>query len=212
MRAISVIKIFQSFPVIITAICLAIGAICPVYAEVYCYQNDGGVTYYTNVPGPGRTRVRIPLIREKSRHTRVNPALSGRCQEAYAPAIAFASRYFAVDPNVVRAVIKAESNYNARAVSNKGAMGLMQLMPGTAKEMGVDDPFNPEANIHGGVRYLSQLLGSLNGDLPLALAAYNAGPARVFTQNRIPPIPETQNYVTRVIRYYKEFNDYKVKK
>jgi soluble lytic murein transglycosylase-like protein len=198
-------KIFKAFEIIITAIFLILGAVDPACAEVYCYQNDGGVNYYTNVPGPGRTKFRIPLIREKRHQARVNPAVSGK-REAYDPVITSASRHFAVDPDIVRAVIKAESNYNPRAVSPKGAMGLMQLMPGTAREMGVDDPFNPEANIHGGVRYLSRLLGSLNGDLPLALAAYNAGPARVFAENKIPTIPETQNYVMRVIRYYKEFN------
>ena len=169
-------------------------------AEIYCFRDNGGVNYYTNVPGPGRTKVRLPLIGEKRHKAKLNP---DRGDETYEPVISSASRYFVVDADIVRAVIKAESNYNPRAVSPKGAMGLMQLMPDTAREMGVADLFDPEANIHGGVKYLSQLLGLLNGDLPLVLAAYNAGPLRVVGKNRIPPIPETRNYVERVLKYYK---------
>jgi len=166
---------------------------------VYCFQDNGGAKYYTNAPGPGRTKVRLPLGGGKGNKVKFNP---GRQNETYEPAISYASQIFSVDSDIVRAVIKAESNYNPRAVSPKGAMGLMQLMPGTAREMGVADPFDPEANIHGGVRYLSQLLELLNGDIPLVLAAYNAGPLRVVGKNRIPQIPETRNYVEKVLKYY----------
>jgi soluble lytic murein transglycosylase-like protein len=130
--------------------------------------------------------------------------------EVYEPMIITASQRYSVDPNLVRAVIKAESNFNHRAVSPKGAMGLMQLMPETAQKMAVANPFNPEENIHGGVRYLSELLQLLDRNLPLALAAYNAGPERVIGRNEIPSIEETRNYVQRVIMYYKNLNrDYK---
>ena len=130
---------------------------------------------------------------------------SSSAMEAYESIIASAGQRFTIDPDLVRAVIKAESNFNPRAVSPKGALGLMQLMPFTAKEMSVANPFDPEENIHGGVRYLSELLQLLNRNLPLALAAYNAGPERVIGRNEIPSIEETRNYVQRVMTYYKDF-------
>ena len=126
-------------------------------------------------------------------------------QLEYDEAILSACEHFAVDPHLVRAVIKAESNFDHGARSPKGAIGLMQLMPNTAREMGVSDPLNPVENIFGGVGYLSQLLNSLNGDLPLALAAYNAGPQRVMNYNGIPPFRETRNYIERVLDYYEHF-------
>jgi len=120
----------------------------------------------------------------------------------YGKAIKSACRRYTVDPALVRAVIMAESNFNPAAVSPKGAMGLMQLMPDTAREMGVSNPFDPVENIHGGVGYLSRLLKSLNGDLFLALAAYNAGPERVKSYKGIPPFQETWLYIKRVLDYY----------
>ena len=192
-------KIFRSLWILFLVILLALWGGSVSAAGIYCFRDNGGVNYYTNVPGPGRTKVRLPLIGEKRHKAKLNP---DHGDETYEPVISSASRHFVVDADIVRAVIRAESNYNARAVSPKGAMGLMQLMPDTAREMGVADPFDPEANIHGGVKYLSQLLVLLNGELPLALAAYNAGPSRVVGKNRIPPIPETRNYVERVLKYY----------
>ncbi len=171
-------------------------------ADVYYFIGEDGSVYYTNMPGPGRIKVRplhLGRIRHKMKNNNWNAA--GR-SETLEPIIATASRDYSVDPNIVRAVIKVESNYNERAVSPKGALGLMQLMPSTAREMGVTDAFDPSQNINGGVRYLSELLGIFGGDLPLALAAYNAGPARVLGTNRIPAIPETRSYVERVLGLY----------
>jgi len=179
-------------------------------ADIYAFRGDGGVVYYTNVPGKGRFKVRLPLREEKEKarvkKQKTVQAASDHQKLTYESTIAAAGEIFAVDPDLIRAVIKAESNFNPSAVSHKGAAGLMQLMPGTAEELGVADPFDPVENIHGGTRYLSQLLDALNGSLPLALAAYNAGPLRVIGTNRIPPIPETRDYVARVLRYYKKFN------
>jgi len=115
------------------------------------------------------------------------------------------SKKYGVDPNLVTSIIKAESNFNPNAVSKKGASGLMQLMPQTAKMLGVTNIFEPKENIEGGIRYFKSLLDEFNQNLPLALAAYNAGPDVVKKINDVPPIDETKNYVEKVLRYYKKF-------
>lgn len=112
-----------------------------------------------------------------------------------------ATRY-EVEPEIVKAIIMAESSYNPFAVSERGAIGLMQLMPETAAEMGVTDSFDPHHNIHGGVRYFRFLLNQFDGDLKLALAAYNAGITRVREYDGIPPFRATEYYVRRVLSYY----------
>jgi soluble lytic murein transglycosylase-like protein len=107
-----------------------------------------------------------------------------------------------VDPNLVRAVVKVESNFNPNAVSRKGAMGLMQLMPATARQLKVKNPFDPEQNVDAGVRHLKQLLESYGGDVKLSLAAYNAGATAVARSSGVPHYAETQNYVRRIINLY----------
>jgi len=107
-----------------------------------------------------------------------------------------------IDWKLVAALIRVESNFNPRAVSPKGAQGLMQLMPGTQKDLGVQDPFSPEENIRGGVAYLKWLLDTFQGDLELTLAAYNAGVNRVQNLQAVPPIPETRAYVARILALY----------
>jgi soluble lytic murein transglycosylase-like protein len=107
-----------------------------------------------------------------------------------------------VDPNLVRAVVKVESNFNPNAVSRKGAMGLMQLMPGTARELAVTDPFDPQQNVDAGVRHLRGLLDSFDGDVSRSLAAYNAGATAVNRHKGIPPYAETQDYVRRITKLY----------
>ena len=113
-----------------------------------------------------------------------------------------ASATFHLDPDLVNSVIHAESGFNAHAVSPKGARGLMQLMPGTANQLGVNDVFDPEANVTGGSRYLRELLERYNFDLVKALAAYNAGPDRVEQYQGVPPFRETRAYVARIVHEY----------
>ena len=112
------------------------------------------------------------------------------------------ARQYGVDEDLVWAVIRQESGFNAGAVSPKGAMGLMQLMPGTAAQLGVNDPFDAEQNVAGGVKYLEQCLNQFNQDVPLALAAYNAGPGNVVKYQGCPPFAETRNYVASILAAY----------
>jgi len=131
----------------------------------------------------------------------------GRPQTDLADVVNAASGRYRLDPDLVNSVIKAESGFNVRAVSPKGAQGLMQLMPGTASKLGVPNVFDPQANVEGGTRYLRELLERYNFDLVKALAAYNAGPERVEQFGGVPPFYETRAYVARVVR---DFNKKKV--
>jgi soluble lytic murein transglycosylase-like protein len=149
----------------------------------------------------------VVTIREtiqKEKRT-ASPALSSQELEdsvsTYDHWIKAACRKYSLDPALVKAVIHAESQFDPEAISPKGAIGLMQLHPITARELGVKDPFNPKYNIDGGVRYLRDLLKNFEGDQHLALAAYNAGPARVHRHKGVPPFRDTHNYLARVFRY-----------
>lgn len=166
-------------------------------ADIYKYVDKDGVIHFSNVPTNGDWKL---IIKEK----RVQFNL-GQDFEKYGAEIWKASQRHSVDYNLVKAVIKAESNFNPQATSRAGARGLMQLMPQTANLLGVNNSFHPEENIDGGVRYLRYLLNLFNDNLSLALAAYNAGEKAVFRYRGIPPYQETQTYVQRVLQYFQKY-------
>lgn len=166
---------------------------------IYRYVDDNGVIYFTNVP----TSPRFQKIALAPLPTFT--VLSRLSESPYDVYIYKAAEMHGIDHRLIRAVIKAESNYDPRAVSPKGAMGLMQLMPQTAREMGVTNPFDPMENIFGGTRYLKEMLRRFDNKLLLALAAYNAGPQTVEAYGDIPPIPETNQYLRTVLRNYMQY-------
>jgi soluble lytic murein transglycosylase-like protein len=153
----------------------------------------------------------IPVVSTKSeppRSPEQSPlALVKKSERLYHPIILQAANRYQVDPAIVKAIIMAESSYNPKAVSKRGAKGLMQLMPKTAEEMGVEDIFNPEHNINGGVRYYKKLLKQFKGDIKLALAAYNAGMRTVKEHNGVPPYKSTRYYIKKVFEYYQHYKN-----
>ncbi len=166
----------------------------PLVADIYKYIDSNGVIHFTNVPVSSDY---IVYVKEKPQHSPVYYS-SGK----YDKMISKASREHGVDFSLLKAMIKVESNFNPKAVSRKGAKGLMQIMPCNYKKLNIKDPFNPWENIMGGTQYFKYLLNRFDGKLPLALAAYNAGPKTVEQYKKIPPYPETEKYVEKVMKYY----------
>jgi soluble lytic murein transglycosylase-like protein len=165
-------------------------------ADVYMYIDEDGTPCYTNYIPPS-PKYKLFIKERQPRKSR--PA------NRYDTLIKEASKKYEVDFPLLKAIMKVESNFNPKAVSRKGAMGLMQIMPGNFKSFGIKNPFDPRQNIMAGAWYFKRLLNRFNGKLHLALAAYNAGPDHVERLNSIPPISETENYVKKVIRYYNLF-------
>ena len=178
--------------------------------DVYSYVDGDGVVHFSNVPNDPRYR-RVHRARggggvyRSGAQARARPAAGERDAQWRAHVAAAATRY-ALPEALLLAVMSVESNFDHRAVSEKGAMGLMQLMPGTAKEMYVSDAWDPEQNIEGGARYLRILANQYQGDLVKTLAAYNAGPEAVRRAGgEVPNIPETREYVRKVVALYEAY-------
>lgn len=182
----------------------------PAQADIYRSVDRNGTTVFTNVrPTDGRWKL---YLKEKSAAVQVQRAPEPRRYAAdsgsYAHHIQAAATANNIDAALIRAVISAESGYNPYAVSRAGAVGLMQLMPQTARRYNVANLHDPEQNIHGGARYLRDLLAMFNNDKRLALAAYNAGEQAVVKYgNRIPPFRETVAYVPKVLNYYERYRN-----
>jgi len=171
-------------------------------ADIFKYEDNEGVLHLTNVPSNPNVKY-VMIMREKRILFQPNLDVN-----KYDHIISRAADKFNLDSALIKAVIKAESNFNHRAVSPVGAQGLMQLMPATASDLNVKDSFHPESNIEGGARYLSYLLKTYKNNLELALAAYNAGERAVAKYNyNIPPYRETQNYVRRVLSFYRSYSN-----
>jgi soluble lytic murein transglycosylase-like protein len=170
----------------------------PARADVYMFKDRQGVLTFTNVPN----HTGYKRILRDSGATLGGGTTTGT---AFDELISSASGRYNVDADLIRAVIKTESDFNTNARSNKGAMGLMQLMPETARLHNVSNAFNPNENVDGGVRHLRMLLERYQGDLELSLAAYNAGAGAVEKHGGIPPYNETREYVRKVLRFYDAF-------
>jgi soluble lytic murein transglycosylase len=164
------------------------------WADIYRYVDRNGVMHFTNTP----TRPEFRFFLKERRGSLGGKRSIEELIEHYA-------HTFRLEKALIKAVIKVESDYNPQAVSRKGALGIMQLIPSTAQEMKVNNPLDPAENIRGGTRYLRKMLDACNGNLDLALAAYNAGPGAVRQYGGVPPYTETRRYVRRVKQYLKQY-------
>jgi soluble lytic murein transglycosylase-like protein len=163
-------------------------------ADIYRFRDENGVWHFSNINSDRRYRLYLKYHE--------HPTLFIK---DYGAAIKDASKKFGVESSLIKAVIRAESAFDHKAKSSKGAMGLMQLMPYTADDLDVDDPYNPEDNIRGGTKYLSMMLERFKNNTQFALAAYNAGPENVEAYNGVPPFQETKAFVKKVMSYYNQY-------
>src|SRR6202790_900028 len=173
-------------------------------SHIYTYVDADGMRHYTDVPDNNRYRLLVLSLQERTasgdRYDWMLLAKAGR----YDSIIETAALSASLEPDLLRAVIVVESGFNSRAVSKRGAMGLMQLMPATATRFGASNPYDPGENVHAGARYLKFLIDRFGQDVRLALAAYNAGEEAVDRNGgRIPPFTETMAYVPRVLKIYR---------
>ena len=174
--------------------------VLPGNADIYRYIDENGVMHFTNTPTSSVQNYRL-FVKEK-------PILKRRYStEKFDDLISDASERYGVDFPLLKAIIKAESDFDPLAVSKKGATGLMQIMPQNFELLGIKDPFDPWQNINAGARYFKQMFDRFNGKLALSLAAYNAGPTAVDRYKTIPPYEETEEYVRRVLKYYYNYKN-----
>ncbi len=206
MRKCKVIKRCSVFAfALILATGLAAGLAC---ADIYKYTDKKGVVHFTNLPTSPQYKLYQKNNHEPEdivRHVAYKIG-TGSDEKRYDTVIDSLCHKYEVDTALVKAVIKTESDFDPFAISSKGAQGLMQLMPGTARDMQVRNPFDPAQNLQGGICYLRRMLDMFNGDMKLALAAYNAGFNTVIECGwRVPNIPETRDYVQKVMYHIKKY-------
>jgi hypothetical protein len=192
---------------------LLAGVVPTANADIYQFVDEKGVVHFTNVPSSGAKKSmkvhsdqnrsslqQATAPRTSGEKSRVNS--SDTISVSYVNIINSACSRFGVDPSLVHAIVKVESDFNPFAISRKGAMGLMQLMPQTANTLNVRNTFSPDENIEGGVKYLRYLLDRYEGNLSLTLAAYNSGETAVKKWGTVPPFKETQDYVKKILQIY----------
>lgn len=189
------------FKKITTIMFLAISLVCinsnNSFSDIYMFIDSSGIVHFTNAPTSTDYKLYM-----KERKQRIQQSINTKKYDAI---IKKAQKKYGVEFSLIKAVIQVESGFNPKAVSKKGAKGLMQIMPDNYRNLLVKDPFNPSQNIMGGTLYLQRLLKRYKNKLPLALAAYNAGPQAVDKYKRIPPYEETQNYVRKVMETYSRY-------
>ena len=185
--------------VVFSTIFILIATVISVHADIYMYIDDNGVMHFTNAPTSNEHDYKV-YIKERT-------AISKKfhATDKYDKLIIQASKKYDVDSRLLKAMIKAESDFDPQAVSRKGAMGLMQIMPQNFEMLNLENPFDPWQNIRAGAQYFKKMYERFNGKLALSLAAYNAGPTAVDRYKSIPPYQETEEYVRRVLRYYRTF-------
>ena len=193
-RGIKFSKIF-----VLSAFIILIAFVASVHADIYMYIDANGVMHFTNAPTSNQHEYKVYL------KERISVSTKFHATDKYDNLISNASKEFNVDSRLLKAMIKAESDFDPRAISRKGAMGLMQIMPENFKMLNLENPFDPWQNIRAGTQYFKKLYKRFNGKLALSLAAYNAGPTAVDRYKNIPPYQETEEYVRRVLRYYRTF-------
>ncbi len=196
----------NALPVLLVLVGVAL-PLAALGADIFMGTDSNGVITFTDTPPSGDNTYSLfmeDLGDRPNRWAQVNPALMQKNLDLFDGLILSASSRHQVSPELVKAMVLVESGMNPKARSPKGAMGLMQLMPGTAKDMGVDDAFDPEENINGGTRYIRKMLDTFP-DQRHAIAAYNAGPTNVKRHKGVPPFKETQYYVQKVLKYYQHF-------
>lgn len=202
---------FLSLLSLLLAAALCVALLHPALANIYVYTGSDGAVNLSNVPEDDRyallvtapeSQPAVAAAEPPSVPPRVPPGMASKA--LFDLAVDEVARTYGLESALLHAVISVESRYRPTAVSRKGAAGLMQLMPSVTKQYGVNDPFDPVQNLHGGAQYLRDLLKAYDNDMNLALAAYNAGQGAVRKYgNRIPPYPETMDYVPRVLDFYR---------
>ncbi len=170
----------------------------PAAAEIYTFIDEKGTVHFSNAPND-------PRFNDKNHVTYLRKYRKQADIREYDYFIRESADKYELDPHLVKAVVEAESNFDSYAVSHRGARGLMQLMPATAGDLAVKNSFNARQNIEGGCRYLRRMLDMFEGNVHLALAAYNAGPSNVKKYKSIPPFAETKNYVRSVLQKYHHY-------